>query len=277
MIKLTQQNFFLKIIENLVRSNFYVFIFARIFLNNLFTKYIYDTDFKILKILRNNNYFNDRKIPIIDIGANDGISYKFIRNFLKKNLIYSFEPLKSNFKKLKKIKKKDENYKVLNFGLSNETTTKKIFIPYFKNYELSYFASLNRQAIILRLKSGLFIKNLLNKIKFKSEFIKIKKLDNFFLKPNFIKIDIEGHEYECILGAIKTIKKNKPILLIEYDPKINKKICDTLKKIGYKTYYFNGNNNCIKLHKDKKVHNIIYVHNNNFKYTINNDHYKAQS
>jgi FkbM family methyltransferase len=274
---LTQQNFFLRIIEILIRSNFYSFIFARIFFRILFTKYIYDTDFKILKILRNNNYFNDRKIPIIDIGANDGVSYKFIRNFIKKNLIYSFEPLKSNFKKLKKIKKKDQNYKILNFGLSNKTMFKKIFIPYFKNYELSYFASLNKQSSILRLKNSLFIKNLLNKIKFRSEFIKIKKLDNFFLKPNFIKIDIEGHEYECILGSIRTIKKSKPILLIEYNPKINKKIYNILKKIGYKTYYYDGKNDCIKLHKNKKVFNIIYVHNNNFKYTINNDHYKTQS
>jgi FkbM family methyltransferase len=274
---LTQQNFFLRIIEILIRSNFYSFIFARIFFKILFTKYIYDTDFKILKILRNNNYFNDRKIPIIDIGANDGISYKFIRNFLKKNLVYSFEPLKSNFKKLIKIKKKDENYKIVNCGLSNETIFKKIFIPYFKNYELSYFASLNKQASILRLKNSLFIKNLLNKIKFRSEFIKIKKLDNFFLKPNFIKIDIEGHEYECILGSIRTIKKSKPILLIEYNPKINKKIYNILKKIGYKTYYYDGKNDCIKLHKNKKVFNIIYVHNNNFKYTINNDNYKTQS
>jgi FkbM family methyltransferase len=274
---LTQQNFFLKIIENLVRSNLYIFIFTRFIVNKLFTKYIYDTDFKILKILRNNNYFNDLKIPIIDIGASDGISYKFIRNFLKKNLIYSFEPTKIKFKELKKLKSKDENYKILNYGLSNETISKKIFIPYFKKYALSYFASLNKQSSILRLKNSLFIKNLLNKIEFKSEFIKIRKFDDFFLKPNFIKIDIEGHEYECILGSIKTIKKYKPILLIEYDPKLNIKINNILKKISYKTYYYDGKNNCIKLHKDKKVLNIIYVHNNNFKYTINNDHYKTQS
>lgn len=65
--------------------------------------------------------------------------------------------------------------------------------------------------------------------------------------------------------------------MIEYNPKINKKIYNILKKIGYKTYYYDGKNDCIKLHKNKKVFNIIYVHNNNFKYIINNDHYKTQS
>ena len=32
-----------------------------------------------------------------------------------------------------------------------------------------------------------------------------KKLDDY-KQPSFIKIDIEGHEYECILGSLKTIK-----------------------------------------------------------------------
>jgi len=100
---MTQQNFFLKILENFIRSNIYFFIFSRFIVNALFSKYIYETDFKILKILNKNYYFDNPKRPIIDIGANDGISYRIIRNFLRKNLIISFEPLKINFKKLKCI------------------------------------------------------------------------------------------------------------------------------------------------------------------------------
>jgi len=271
---MTQQNFFLKILENLIRSNLYVFIFMRFIVNKLFTKFIYDTDFKIIKILNKNNYFKDLKRPIIDIGANDGISYKFIRNFLKNNLIYSFEPLKIKFNQLKRLRNKDKNYKILNYGLSNKAALKKIYIPFFKKYALSSFSGLNKRFIVLRLKESIFVRNLLNKIKFKSELIKLQKLDDLHLNPNFIKIDIEGHEYECILGSIKTIKKNKPILLIEYNYKNNKKINNNLKKIGYEAYYYDNKNSCIKLYKNKKVLNIIYVHNN-LKQIIQNDHYKT--
>jgi len=271
---MTQQNFFLKILENLTRSNLYVFIFTRFIVNKLFTKFIYDTDFKIIKILKKNNYFEDLKRPIIDIGANDGISYKFIRNFLKNNLIYSFEPLKIKFNQLKKLRNKDKNYKILNYGLSNKVTLKKIYVPFFKKYALSSFAGLNKRFISLRLKESIFVRNLLNRIKFKSQFIKLKKLDDMNLNPNFIKIDVEGHEYECILGSIKTIKKNKPILLIEYNYNNNKKIKNNLKKIGYEAYYYDNKNSCIKLYKNKKVLNIIYVHNN-LKQIIQNDHYKT--
>ena len=149
---MTQQNFFLKILENLVRSNLYVFIFTRFIVNYCFSRYIYDTDFKILKILKKNYYFDNLKKPILDIGANDGISYKLIRNFLSKNLIISFEPLKTKFKQLKQLKNKDTNYKIYNCGLSNKTMSKKFYVPYFKKYELSSFAGVDKYLIIFRLK-----------------------------------------------------------------------------------------------------------------------------
>lgn len=48
----------------------------------------------------------------------------------------------------------------------------------------------------------------------------IVPLDEFRLKnkltpPNFMKIDVEGHELEVLKGAIKTISTYKPIILLE--------------------------------------------------------------
>ena len=97
---MTQQGFFLNLLERLCRSNLYLFIFSRFLAGRFLTKYIYDVDFKIIKILYKNNYFNNLNNPIIDVGANDGMSYKTIRNFLKKNTIVSFEPINYNYQNL---------------------------------------------------------------------------------------------------------------------------------------------------------------------------------
>ncbi len=35
------------------------------------------------------------------------------------------------------------------------------------------------------------------------------------LKPDYIKLDIEGHEFEAISGAIETIKRHHPIIILE--------------------------------------------------------------
>ncbi len=50
--------------------------------------------------------------------------------------------------------------------------------------------------------------------------IRLEKIDNLTLSGglDFIKIDIEGHEYDALLGGSKTIGKYKPVIIFEYNP-----------------------------------------------------------
>lgn len=49
---------------------------------------------------------------------------------------------------------------------------------------------------------------------------KIKTLDSFnFNNVGFIKIDVEGYEFEVLKGGINTIEKNRPVCWIEFSPK----------------------------------------------------------
>ena len=57
MKEITQQNLILKIVENFVRSNFYMFIFARYIASEFLSKFIYESDFKILRYLKRSNFF----------------------------------------------------------------------------------------------------------------------------------------------------------------------------------------------------------------------------
>ena len=79
MKKITQQNLILSLIENIVRSNIYVFILFRFLANQYFSKYVFESDFKVLKYFKNFQFYKNKFI--IDIGGNDGISIKSIRNF----------------------------------------------------------------------------------------------------------------------------------------------------------------------------------------------------
>ena len=50
--------------------------------------------------------------------------------------------------------------------------------------------------------------------------IDVKKLDNFnYDNVDFIKIDTEGYEYHVLKGAIKTLKKHKPMIVVEIKEK----------------------------------------------------------
>ena len=204
------------------------------------------------------NYFNKKEL-ILDIGANDGMSYNIMRKFSKKTKIISFEPNSDNFKKIKEYEKKDKQFLCKKIALSNKNQTKIFFTPYFKDFAITQMAGLSRDGVKKRLKKSLYIKNLFDKIYLKREKIKTIKLDNLKLNPRFIKIDIEGHEFECIVGSLKTIIKNKPIIMVEYDHKVCNKIFLLLKKYNYKKFIYNNKNEILEKHNKQKILNLFFI------------------
>jgi FkbM family methyltransferase len=64
-------------------------------------------------------------------------------------------------------------------------------------------------------------------------------LDSFFdgetLLPNFVKIDVEGFEWNVIQGFQKTIEKGHPSLMIEIQADADK-IIPYFKSVGYTIY-----------------------------------------
>lgn len=72
--------------------------------------------------------------------------------------------------------------------------------------------------------------------------IQTKTLDSYnYDRVDFMKIDVEGFEYNVLLGAEKTIAKNKPTIIIEYspiyyrtsNPSHSKEILSFFKKYNY--------------------------------------------
>ena len=199
---------------------------------------------------------------ILDVGANDGISIKAIRNFVSNVKICSIEPSKTNFEKLKILRKKFKNLKILNYAVSNSLTVKKkiLFQPFYRGFSLSPFDTLNVKDVFKSMNSCLFIKNIKKKIHIKKSFVRITRIDNLNLRPCFIKIDIQGHEYHCVLGSLKTIKKHLPIIMLEYDSIQNQRIYKVLKKINYKKFFFRSEEKILTEHKNEKVFNIFFIH-----------------
>lgn len=57
-----------------------------------------------------------------------------------------------------------------------------------------------------------------------------QRLDSFHLKPDFIKIDVEGFEGEVIDGAMETIRRYRPRLFVEAK---NSEAIKKLMRLGY--------------------------------------------
>ena len=186
---------------------------------------------------------------IIDIGANLGISSMGFRQMGFKNKIYIFEPNTFIFNTyLIKLKKKNKNIYLKNFALGDINKKKHFYIPFYKNKAIHYFASFDKEYINNSIK--MTFPKVASKIKFKKKKIKIQKFDSlkFNIKPHFVKIDVEGYDYFVLKGMLKTIKKYKPIFLIEYNEENFSHIDKLLK--NYEKYIYDIElDNLIKLRK----------------------------
>ena len=100
---------------------------------------------------------------------------------------------------------------------------------------------------------------------FKKVPVKMKKLDDIEINNQigFIKIDVEGHEKNVLKGGLKTIKNNKPILLIEIEEKHTKEpIEDTInfmKTYNYNAYVYIDKKLVDFNQRDKKQKEINYI------------------
>lgn len=149
--------------------------------------------------------FVDRSSTIIDVGANNGLYCYYFEEIIKVKNVFAFEPLPNLFKKLKKW---FPNISIYQYAISNVKETTNIRIPYIGHVKYETRAKLDDLQEF-------------NETKVKLLKIETTTLDTLFFNKNnsidFIKIDIEGHESNAILGAKKLIEKDQPVLLVEIE------------------------------------------------------------
>ena len=94
-------------------------------------------------------------------------------------------------------------------------------------------------------------------IKIKKKIVKTVTIDSLNLKSDFIKLDVEDHEYEVLKGGKKHLKTNKPVILLENNNKI-KKVSIFLKSLNFEPYKL-SNNTFVK-NKNLLGDDIFFVH-----------------
>lgn len=140
---------------------------------------------------------------ILDIGAHTGI-YSLIANCsINKGAVFSFEPYYMNFARL-------------NLNLrANSISTQNAFMLAIgsKNEKLPFSVDNNTDYLTSGGKLGAFTKKKILPV----QTISIDEfLDNEAqTHVKVIKIDVEGHEFECLKGMEMTLSKSKPIIFFE--------------------------------------------------------------
>ena len=159
-----------------------------------------------------------------DIGANLGLYSYFLRKYAKE--VHCWEPNPELQKLLNSAF--GDSILIHPQGLSSEAGTATLSFPILEGVRYHGWGSLE--------------KSFQEHSEVISQQISLKTLDEENLPPvGFIKIDVEGHEYSVLKGAIQTLQKDQPKLLIEIEEQhAGSQIHETftlLQSLGYRPSY----------------------------------------
>ncbi|MDX5595708.1 FkbM family methyltransferase [Pseudovibrio sp. SPO723] len=169
-----------------------------------------------IEILRELDPIINECKTLVDAGANIGNHSLYWASKHPQLKIFSFEPIKETYDYL--LKNVESNgfsgrIEAINAGLSEKTCAGAVekFHPHNAG-----------EHTIMASETG---------------DLRLVRLDDVITpdtKVDFIKVDVEGHEYEMLLGARETIKRSKPIIFIETFANNRPRVHDLLVTFGLK-------------------------------------------
>jgi FkbM family methyltransferase len=179
------------------------------YLRNLFGKNQEPEITKMMHLISKNSV-------VIDVGANRGTySFPIAQKIRKPGILYVFEPVPQLIDYLLKGLGKKDTVEIFSFACGDNQSVKRINIP-INNGESG-------------LGSASFVNNFDN---FETISVNVISIDSLKIeRVDFIKIDVEGFETLVLRGAIKTIKLNRPVILVEIDWNMGSNYFPELKSI----------------------------------------------
>ncbi|MFO1476487.1 MAG: FkbM family methyltransferase [Verrucomicrobiota bacterium] len=156
---------------------------------------------------------------ILDVGANYGTFGWLCRKRWPKATIIGFEPMPELAKYCEKLGCYNQVHPV---ALSLEPGTATLHI----DTSLGLTASLGGNKLLDYKSSEMQVE--------------VKRLDDFGLKPDFMKVDVDGGELQLILGGYKTFKHCPKSVIECTGSQRHKTVADLLQKKSRMLYFFCG-------------------------------------
>ncbi len=157
----------------------------------------------------------------VDVGANIGLMSLFVARHFPKAVVHAFEAHPETAAILNENMRLNdlERIRLHQFALGSEEGEAEIF----DNWQVNRGGA----SLVVKEKGA------------KGHLVQVKRLDDFEVgSPAMIKIDVEGVELDVLKGAAETIRRHRPILIVEVsDERVNAhespaEIMDFIRSLG---------------------------------------------
>jgi FkbM family methyltransferase len=192
-----------------------------------------EADFNVFRFYR-----NPEGMVYLDVGAHRGATIEAVRLFQPRLPVVAFEPNPVRIETLRQRFADDRAVVIAPCGLGDRTGTFDLFVPYYKGAAFDGLASLHREEAESALKPERIWGFDRAHLEIRTFGCKVRRLDEFALKPGFIKIDVQGAEAAVITGGHDTIAACKPVILMENNQPESD--AAALFEQGYEAYALHG-------------------------------------
>lgn len=175
----------------------------------------------------------------LDVGGNRGQSTDAILMIAPNARVQMFEPNPLLCKKIRAQFGGDRRLTINECGLGNAVGELPLHVPFYKNWMFDGLASFNPEDACGWLNEDRVYFYKPERITVQEVTCSVKRLDDLGLVPFFIKLDVQGYEYEVLRGGERTLRAHEPVLLIESPP--TPEIVAFLRGIGYEFFTFRDN------------------------------------
>lgn len=181
-------------------------------------------------------YFPPNQL-MLDVGANYGQSITSMLLMRPDASVIAYEPNADLANKVNRLFAADHRVTVHAFGLSDTSGLCNLFVPSYADYPYPGLASLQEEDARSWLSADalyVFRQHKVHVARLKCE---VQTLDAQKLNPYFIKIDVQGTEFNVLAGGRNTLVRCEPILMIE-SPGRDHRIGHLLSPLGYVEFGF---------------------------------------
>jgi FkbM family methyltransferase len=175
---------------------------------------------------------------ILDVGANLGLSALSFRRLAPTLKVLSLEPNPIHEHPLQRIQRRDSRFRYLMVGAGRASAQTALHVPYYGKVALHTMAAVDRDT--LEASCAAQYGRRARHIHFRTVPIRIVPIDDLDVNPSLIKIDAEGFEEAIVEGALQTIRRSRPFLLVENNSEPLAEITKCLGPLGYERYFWDG-------------------------------------
>jgi FkbM family methyltransferase len=189
----------------------------------------HERDFRVFRHL-------DVDSPLaLDIGSNRGQSLMSLWVTCRRPRVIAFEPIAGLAAKLRDASPPGLE-RVEQVALAQAAGEAEIYIPVYNGYVYDGLASL-QEADAHWLANDRMYRYRPERLEIVTEHVEIRTLDSYGLDPDIVKIDVQGAERQVVEGAVETLERTHPVLLVEAP---SADVIDVVAHFGYRPYAYTG-------------------------------------